>query len=185
MMASFDRPMVVLVTGANRGYGKACCLSIAAKLQPQSTLIILGRTQESLDSTSSEVSAVNSAVKVLPYAGFECANLDTASLRSFLTEVTLHEAVNDLLVIHNSGTVGNPSRSCTSIDLNEATQYMAVNFSSMVAANTVFMEVFGRLANKTVVNVSSLCGVLATKSVSLYCSGRLSVICFGCAHKPI
>ena len=182
-MASFTRPMCVLVTGANRGFGEAVCLSLATKLQPHSALILLGRTEEGLKTTQAGVLNLNPGITTHVYSKFECGNLDCDSLTIYLKAIQLPGTVTDLLIVHNAGTVGDPSQSSLNTTLQSAQDYMNVNFSSAVAANSVFLEVFSSLSNKTVVNVTSLCGVLATKTVALYCAGKCYV--YVCAvHIP-
>lgn len=165
--------MCVLVTGANRGLGKTICLSAASKLQPGSVLVLLGRSEEGLKFTQEEILKLNSSIAVYVYAQFECANLDCESLTNYLKGLRLPESVSDLLIVHNAGTVGDPSQSCLSLSLQTASDYMTLNFTSAVAANSVFLDVYKSLSNKTVVNISSLCGILATKSLTLYCAGEL------------
>jgi len=93
-------------------------------------------------------------------------------LTNYLKGLRLPESVSDLLMVHNAGTVGDPSQSCLSLSLQTASDYMTLNFTSAVAANSVFLDVYKSLSNKTVVNISSLCGILATKSLTLYCAAK-------------
>ena len=172
-MANFSMATTVIISGASRGLGKALCIGLAAKhLKPNSVMLLLGRSVESLEATKSEVMKVNDSVNVLIYAKFQCDAFDTTSFANFLEQSKATLSTTDaLLIIHNAGTVGDPSQQTLKVDLAGSNDYMAVNFSSMVAANNILLANLDGFEHKTVVNISSLCAVQPVKCLGLYCAG--------------
>lgn len=178
MADHFSQPTIVIITGAGRGVGRSLCLELVRELKPSSVLLLFGRSEDSLQATRSRVLEINSTVTAVVYCKFDCNLLDTCALACFLeafisssTKAKLTQNNSALLLIHNAGTVGNPSQQCVDYDLETTSEYMMVNFTSMVSANTIILQAFKAWGHKTVVNVSSLCAVQAQKSLGLYCSG--------------
>jgi len=170
-MAPLVSSTLVVVTGANRGFGRHIVEQIAKKVQPASKILLLGRDSSTLNEVKSYITAKNS-VDAEYYSGYECANLDTVALEKFLTSATEGSAFENLVVVHNAGTVGDVSTPASELSLEDAQTYMSINFSSMIASNNLVLSVFGNISHRFVVHISSLCALAPFKALSLYCSGK-------------
>lgn len=175
-MASLERPACVVVTGANKGFGKAVCLSLAKVLKPRSVMFVLGRKVQALDDCIAEIGKVNEAVSVFAYSRYDCDHLDHDDLEqfivnSFVGNKELTPPVKDLVVIHNAASLGDLSRPSNVLTATESTDYMRINLSAMIQTNTTILNCLDFLPNKTLIQVSSLLAVKPLKSMALYCSG--------------
>lgn len=172
-MVNFEDSVCLVVTGAGRGYGRALCLAVVPHMHKKSVVILLGRSKDPLEQTKLFMLQKNSSVTVYIYDGLECSSLNEDSLSKFVSEcVPALSSTHSLLILHNCGTVGKPSLKGTDYKLLEANQYMLINFSSMVAVNNILLKQLSVCAQKTVVNISSLCAVQPSKGLSFYCAGE-------------
>jgi len=174
-MGIFDLPICAIVTGANRGFGRELCFVISSELPANSTLVLLGRNRDALESEKKELASKTPSINILIFHNFECNRLDTQSLLQFFNDHdNLFKDLSSLLLVHNAGSVGDPSQSCVDLGLPQVTDYMNINFNSMVATNSIVLNKFASCKHKTVINLSSLLALQPSKSLSLYCSCKLS-----------
>lgn len=173
-MGIFDDPVCVAVTGAGRGFGFSLCLALAESLPSGSHLLLLGRNLSHLEQTEKKVLQVNRDIKVHIYDDYDCSSLDVSKLANFLStlrEKLTPDVISRLLVIHNAGTIGSPDTPSTQLTYATGSTYMNVNFAAMISTNNVFIEEF-LSCKKTIVQITSLCGLKPFKSLGLYCAGN-------------
>lgn len=78
------------------------------------------------------------------------------------------------VIVHNAGSIGNVSQSTNDmVDFQYWRKYYDLNVFSPAVLNSAFMKVFAnKKIKKTVINITSLCGIQPMKSVGYYCSGK-------------
>ncbi|XP_045616527.1 sepiapterin reductase [Procambarus clarkii] len=166
----------VVVTGASRGLGAAICEGVAGMVAAGSRIVGVARSQQGLDTTSSNVHKANPDVKFTSVV----MDLGTASKEN------LEKALDKLLIVgqdppptrcvifHNAGSLGDLVYLRNLKDLDHVNSYFQMNVSSVVMLNAVVIEIMSKQPNVAleIVNISSLCAVQPFKSWGLYCAGK-------------
>ena len=172
---SLRRRTVLLVTGASRGLGRELAVKLTARLAPGSVVLLTARSETDLRRTAEQIQLTAPPdIRVVPLA-CDLASADDRDLERIVgAALETNPALEAAVIIHNSGSVGDVSRTALQHDsLAETEPYFRLNVSSVVALNGVFLRlVRGRAARITVINISSLCALQPFKTMSLYCTGK-------------
>ena len=173
-MVIFQQRTCVIVTGANRGFGKSLCEALASEVVADSVFVLLGRSPDQLESTKRRVLELNPDVQCAVFAEADCSQLPLEELSNFF-EHTASSSLSlgscDLLLIHNAASVGDPSQHAKTLVHDEVAAYMQLNMAAMVSINNIVLEKFSACQKKTIVQISSLAAVQPVKSVAMYCAG--------------
>lgn len=99
---------------------------------------------------------------------------------SLLSEIINEKCVDSaqydrVVIVHNVGSMGDVTKSTTDMaDFDIWRKYYDLNVFSPAILNSVTMKIFNNdnKAKKLVINITSLCGIQAMKSIAYYCSGK-------------
>lgn len=171
----WGKRVFAIVTGASRGIGKTLVEKLGGLVAPGSVLLLMSRDAESLNTLQATIESRCAGVHV--HVGV--ADL-SASDENTLNEM-VRAAVGDrapgsfdhALCVHNAGSLGDASKRCADlIELSPCLNYFQLNLASVVVLNALFLRGTSTVERKTVVNISSLCGVEPFASLALYCAGK-------------
>lgn len=163
-----------VVTGASRGIGQAIAEKLAETLAPGSVLLLISRDEVRLTSIQQALQKTNPLLQI--EIGVSDLSTTTATLLNEIFSKVLAkcsiESFSHSLCIHNAGSIGDLTKRCADlVDIDYCIDYFRLNLASVIVLNGLFLQLFAK-ATRTVVNISSLLGVVALPSLSLYCSGK-------------
>ncbi|XP_043202443.1 sepiapterin reductase-like [Amphibalanus amphitrite] len=175
MAPTLQRRTLLLVTGASRGLGRELAVKLTARLASGSVVVLTARNEADLMRTAEMIALTAPPdVRVVPLA-CDLAVADDHDLERIVgAGLESNPSVEAAMIIHNSGSVGDVSRTALQHDsVASADSYFRLNVAAVVALNGVFLRQVGqRAAHVTVINISSLCALQPFKSMSLYCAGK-------------
>ena len=164
-----------IVTGASRGIGRTLAQLMAKKLAAGSVLLMISRDESELDSLQKSITSEQPSIRV--HVGVA----DLSSCSEFALKEMLPAAQGDnsiesfshAICIHNAGSLGDATKRCTDLlQIAPCVNYFHLNVVSVMVLNAIFLNRFAHVKRKTIVNMSSLCGVEPFASLSLYCTGK-------------
>ncbi|XP_052892721.1 sepiapterin reductase-like [Anopheles moucheti] len=173
---NLDQVAYFLVTGASRGIGAKMAIETARKFKPGSVVVLLARSASGLESTRSEILAVNPHVTVVT------SSVDLATASKELLNEILDKSLGKqqptgqfglACVIHNVGTIGNIERKA--IDMDDRTeweQYFGTNLFTVAVLNSCFLRKFHSVSSKLVINITSKACLVPFQSMTYYCAGK-------------
>lgn len=171
----WDKKTFAVVTGASRGIGRAIVEKLAEQVAPGSLLLLISRDEASLTSIQQTIQKAKPSIEVeVGISDLSTCTEDTLG-EIFTNVLSKHdiESFTRALCIHNAGSLGNPSTRCADhTEIEYCTNYFRLNLASVIVLNSLFLKLFSNNLQRTVVNISSLCGVVPCSSLSLYCSGK-------------
>ncbi|KAG1471066.1 hypothetical protein G6F56_002333 [Rhizopus delemar] len=167
---------VYVITGANRGFGKAIANTIASNTQEKTSVILVGRSRAELET-------------------IQLANVDTHFIANVSLEGSiqveetiikpLEEMMNDwresdiapvtkVVLVNNAGSTGDLSKKVQDYTVEEIQAYTDLNVTSYISIITGFIRLFNKYASvtMTIVNISSLLAVQALPNWGLYATGK-------------
>ncbi|KAL1936443.1 hypothetical protein VTP01DRAFT_577 [Rhizomucor pusillus] len=167
-----------VITGANRGFGRAVVLALAEHAEHRTTLVLAGRKQDELDSVRQQVVGKN--INVHTIAGISLASAKDAQ-RTVLNE--LQQLVNQITpplthatLINNAGSTGDLSKRVPDYNAEEIQQYCDFNIASYACLVSGFIKALRSIEafapELTIVNISSLLAVQPFSNWALYASGK-------------
>lgn len=164
-----------VISGASRGFGRAVCRELAARVAPGSALLLVARSGETLRREAEELR------ERCPGLGVHWLAADLSTEDGVRRTVTaagemenLQEA-DTLLIINNAGSLGDISKSFVDITaVGEVDRYLTFNVSSALCLTSSLLKAFPQRPGlqRVVVNVSSLAALQPFKSWTLYCAGK-------------
>lgn len=171
----FSQKSLIIITGASKGIGRALALEIAKVAANGSAIILIARSEKSLQETSDQIKVVNSSLEtyVHPLDLSHAKESDYAELFKNISErFTLNTFVVSLL-IHNAGSVGVIKDLDSLSDVQLWRDYYEFNFFSVIILNNLFLKtVRNVIRNIFVVNISSLVGTNPFLNMGMYGSGK-------------
>uniref|UniRef100_A0A182W7E3 Sepiapterin reductase n=1 Tax=Anopheles minimus TaxID=112268 RepID=A0A182W7E3_9DIPT len=164
-----------LVTGASRGIGAKMAIETARKLKPGSVIVLLARSASGLESTRSEILAVNPHVTVVT-SSVDLATASKELLNEILDKSLGKQPIGQFglaCVIHNVGTIGNIERKAIDMDDRaEWEQYFGTNLFTVAVLNSCFLRKFQSVSSKLVINITSKACLVPFQSMTYYCAGK-------------
>lgn len=172
----WKRKTFVIITGASRGIGRTLAEKIAGLVNPGSLLLLISRDESSLESLRAHIKAHHPEIHV------KIGLMDLSSCSESIVASTLSNSLTELelkaddfshsICIHNAGSLGDASKRCADLDvMDSCVTYFRLNLASVIILNSIFLKTFSYV-QKTIVNITSLCGVQPFPSLALYCTGK-------------
>ncbi|CEP16548.1 hypothetical protein [Parasitella parasitica] len=171
---------VYIITGANRGFGRAIAETIASKVKEERiSFILVGRDQTLLESVKVDSNKLV-ACHYIPNADFTGAKQAEASvinkidnLKKLWQKNKDVAPITDAVLINNAGSTGDLSKKVGAYDSNEIQAYVDLNITSYISIVTGFIKLFNNGSiNTFIVNISSLLAVEAFPNWGLYATGK-------------
>lgn len=171
----WNKKTFAIVTGASRGIGRTLCELLAKQFAPDSVLLLISRDEKGLDSLKKAIGTDRPSVRV--HVGVTDLSACDESVLNRIVSAALAddsaESFTHALCVHNAGSLGDATKRCTDLlQVDPCVDYFRLNLASVMVLNALFLRHFSGAQRKTVVNMSSLCGVQPFASLSLYCSGK-------------
>lgn len=166
-MSNRFNQQVAIVTGAGTGIGRATALLLAAE---GATVICCGRTESTLQAVAAEIIAVNGLAMARPLDVS-----DEVAFKQVVAEVNKKYGRVDILINNAAYVVNGMIDSQTADDWKENFNVCMDGTFFGTKAVLPFMQKQGSGA---IVNVSSVCGMLACMGTSAYSAAKAAVIAF-------
>ncbi|XP_054442831.1 sepiapterin reductase [Pteronotus mesoamericanus] len=166
---------VCVLTGASRGFGRVLALLLVPRLSPGSVMVLTARNDEALQQLEAELGAGRAGLFVVRVPADLGTEAGLQRLLDALRQLPRPEGLQRVLLINNAGTLGDVSKGfVNTADAAEVNSYWALNLTSMLCLTSSILKAFPDSPglSRTVVNISSLCALEATKGWALYCSGK-------------
>jgi sepiapterin reductase len=173
-MALENKKTFAVITGASRGIGRTLTEHLAAVLAPGSLLLLISRDEKGLNSLKALVIQRHPLIQI-SIAPTDLSTCDESTLDQIFTSVLSDlQSFDHAVCVHNVGSLGDASKYCRDlVQMKEVMDYFQLNVASVVVLNALFFRTFRETrASKTVVNITSLCGIEAFPSFSLYSTGK-------------
>ena len=164
----FEGKVLILVTGASRGFGQAISVEMCQKIK--STLVLISRDLDGLQKTKDFCENKNPKCSVI----LKQLDLNQASKDDLRSTVQgLDEDFDTLVIVHNAGSLGNQGKKVIDFeDQFEMQNYYNLNIVSVMILNSIVLKKFKDVKNKYVINVSSLAALQPFETWGFYCSGK-------------
>lgn len=162
-----------VMTGASRGIGRTIAIECAAKMATGSVIVLIARTTAGLEETKAQILAKNPSNVTVFYLALDLTRPTPEQIRSIF-DATLNERNLDefhlAMIVHNVGSVGDVTQYAKQLsDIDQWQEYFALNVYSVIALNAEFLKRFAGVdCRRMVVNITSKCGVVPFKSLSMY-----------------
>lgn len=171
----WNKKTFAIVTGASRGIGRTLAECLAKQFAPDSVLLLISRDEKGLDSLQKAIGTDRPSVRVR-VGVTDLSTCDESILNEIVSTALADDSAESFthaLCVHNAGSLGDATKRCTDLlQVNSCVDYFRLNLASVMVLNALFLRRFSNVQRKTVVNMSSLCGVEPFASLSLYCSGK-------------
>ncbi|CAG9857978.1 unnamed protein product [Phyllotreta striolata] len=171
----YTKKTIVFVTGASRGIGRSIALEISRKLDQQSIIVLMARSESGLTETKAQIAEVDKTITVQTYRT-DFLNPRTETFEDVFNRVLNSADTKDIqnaIIFHNAGHVGTVKKSTDLSDLVAWREHFDVNLFSLALLNSVFMKRMRPIAQKLcVVNISSLAGRVPVTNLAMYGSGK-------------
>lgn len=176
LLAEFwNQKTFVIVTGASRGIGRTLSESLAKQLAPSSVLLLVSRDEKGLHSLQQTIN--NDWPEIRVHLGVtDLSSCDESTLNEIVSAALADDSAESFkhaVCIHNAGSLGDATKRCVDlIEIDPCVEYFRLNLASVMVLNALFLGRFVGVKRKTVINMSSLCGIRPFASLSLYCAGK-------------
>ena len=156
---------VAVVTGAGSGIGKALALQLAAK---GVVLAITDYNEETLEETFQQIEQMQpNSIKSI----FDVS--DKTAFQNFAQQVIAHFGRVDI-VINNAG-VALGKYTVEELSYDDFEWIVGINFWGMVYGTKEFLTILKLQPEATIVNVSSLFGLIGVKYQAAYCTTKFAI----------
>ena len=156
-----------IVTGATGGFGSAILRQINLLYGEEAVIIACGRNKPKLDDV---IKGFGAGVKHISVDFAERQGLKERCQAIF--DLAEDETFSAVHLYNNHAFVGDETRLAQDFDdSSEIEDYFFLNLTSFQVLTAVFLKNFPDVPH-TCVNISSLCGIVAFPSMSLYCTGK-------------
>jgi uncharacterized protein len=156
--------LIVLITGASNGIGKALALDLA---QRGAAVVGCGRSQERLEQTRDDLRRASAASTMIA-----CDVGRRGDVQAMVAKVLAEFGRIDIL-INNAGTGMRSPFAETSVDLVE--DIMRTNYFGMVYCTHAILPSMIARSSGHIVNISSVAGIIGTLNLSGYCASKFAM----------
>ena len=173
-MALENKKTFAVITGASKGIGRTLTEHLAAVLARGSLLLLISRDEKELNSLKAVINQRHPLIQI-SIAPTDLSICDESILNQIFTRVCSDpQSFDHAICVHNVGSLGDASKHCNDlVQMAEVMDYLQLNVASVVILNALFFRTFRKApASKTVVNITSLCGIEPFPSFSLYSTGK-------------
>lgn len=161
----------LLITGASRGFGRALALELGKVVGAGSTLLLMARSKEELETTKELVREARPGMAV-EIAAVDLSTADKDVMEKAVKAVYAKADHEVAMIIHNAGTLGQDGRKLTDLtDIEEMSSYYRLNLFSAICLNSVFWECFPR-SRMVAINISSILAINPLETFGHYCGGK-------------
>lgn len=178
MSSLSDKKVLVLITGASRGFGRSIAKLLAQKVQPQGSVFLLtARSMSGLEETETEIKTVHSDIKC-HLESIDNEKPDKETFENFITNglSKLKKQILDFdtsVIVHNSGSLGDQGTETKNLkNVDTFQRYFDSNLTSTFVLNAAFLNLTCELKTRLIVNVSSLMAIQAQPTWVMYCTGK-------------
>ncbi|KAK3808680.1 MAG: sepiapterin reductase [Benniella sp.] len=181
---------LVIITGANRGFGASVAHSYVAHSGANAvSFVLVGRNKEGLDTVLKELRDAGSDKNVtvqgavigdVDLGDAEALDDNLARIQATTKHLRLNNTITKSVLVNNAGSLGDLSKTAKEFTWKETRKYLDFNVVSFVGLCSTFLQ--DSLAafpkeqypeHKTViVNISSLLAVQAFSNWGLYAAGK-------------
>lgn len=169
----FSQKSLVVITGASKGIGAVIAVELARLLHPESSFLLIARSQDDLNSVSASIRSIKQSfnVEILPF-DLGGANFNPAPIIDKIINL-IDESTKNCLFFHNAGSLGELKK-CTDLNNLQSWQnYFNFNLFNAVLLNNAFLNALqGRNAHIYIINITSLCGRAPFENLAMYGSGK-------------
>ena len=169
---------LVMVTGANRGFGLAVAVEVARKWKGTVDLLLTQRsTSQGMDETLEKVKQVSGGA-----TGTSVAVVDMSAPADAIAEATRQgfatalagRTYTEVVLVHNAGSVGPIESKTAELQPADIALNIHENVTAFSVVNSTFLSIAAQQSWKktTVANISSLCAVKPFEGFSMYCLGK-------------
>lgn len=170
--------VVLIVTGASRGFGASIVktfiksfFSIHSENESGLHVILTARDAHALQKIKDEY-----FLQISTVAGSINDEQTLDGLREKIrSECAEDQSVDQVILIHNAGTLGDPSLLSSDFDsssMETLNEYFSVNVSSFIALTGIFLQETQSVRSRIIANISSLAAVCPLKGLSIYGAGK-------------
>ena len=178
MSSLSNKKVLVLITGASRGFGRSIAKLLAQKVQPHGSVFLLtARSMSGLQETETEIKAVHSDIECY-LESIDNEKPDRETFENLITKglSKLKKQILDFdtsVIVHNSGSLGRQGTETKDLkNVDTFQHHFDSNLTSTFVLNAAYLNLTSQLKNRFIVNVSSLMAVQAQSTWAMYCTGK-------------
>jgi len=161
----------LLITGASRGFGRAMALELGKVVGAGSTVLLVARSKEELETTKEIVREARPGLAV-ELATIDLATAERDAMEKAVKAVCAKADHEVAMIIHNAGTLGQDGRKITDLwGVEELSSYYRLNLFSAICLNSVFFSCFPR-SRMVAINISSILALQPLATFGNYCGGK-------------
>lgn len=162
-----------LMTGASRGIGRTMAIECAAKMTTGSVIVLIARSMNGLEETKAQILAKNKSNVTVFILSLDLMHPTADQINSIFDTALSERNIDEFqlaIIVHNVGSIGDVTQLAKQFDnMEQWHDYYAINVFSVIALNTEFLKRFsGNLPRRLVVNITSKCGLVPCKSLTMY-----------------
>ncbi|KAG5891518.1 hypothetical protein JTB14_014442 [Gonioctena quinquepunctata] len=172
---NFSKKALIFVTGASRGIGRTIAVEVSRRVEQNSILILLARSEKDLEETKAQISEIDKGITVQHFVT-DLAKPKIEEYTNIMQKVLATVDTKGIefgVIFHNAGYVGTTKQTTDLTDLAEWRQYFDVNLFSAAMLNSVFIKHIRPIAPQlVVVNITSLVGRKPFANLAMYGAGK-------------
>ncbi|KAF7721526.1 hypothetical protein EC973_004524 [Apophysomyces ossiformis] len=178
---------LIVITGANRGFGRAITNVLASQSKRRTSFVLVGRNHLELEKLAQAIQTEVIQAHVISDISFDSAvaTRDTVlkKLEAVVTTINQQSPLTKAILINNAGSTGDLSKQVQDYDADEIQSYVDVNITSFITLTSGFIRLFRPKEidptnppsfppDLVIVNISSLLAVQAFPNWGLYAAGK-------------
>lgn len=163
---------IIFITGASKGLGRTIAMELSNLASPESVFVLIARSKQQLEETSSLISNSNIITQVFPLDLTKATEADYEYLFSSVVSNLDLNSYNTAFFLHNAGSLGELQLLTEFSDLKPCREYFDLNLFSVMVLTSLFYHKLKAIPNKVLVNITSFVGRKPFKTMGLYGIGK-------------